>query len=172
MATFLRLLNFWDKEKYYYSYIEKSFSSPNYNRDKEINMDKDPYVSQYLIINNYLNLKLKLDQIVTKITKAKEKIAEINSEKILKSNNLSRNESSIEINKGSLSHLNKDIKNRLRERQKSSLRGRIKKYHEEIQKLTKENFNINYELQKLENELNINKDLLKSLNLNYKNNIN
>ena len=79
LSKFLDLFLLIDKENFYYSYIDKYLTSPRYERKKEINMSNHPYLSQYLSINNYLNLKFKKNEIETNISSIEDKIGNIKS---------------------------------------------------------------------------------------------
>ena len=163
LSKFLDLMIFLNKEDFYDSYADKYITSPRYDRKNPINMTYQPYVSQYITINKYLNLKIQENEIAGKISNTELKIAEIRSSLISMRNFISINESNIEANKKSISRIKEKFVEGIREKHKASITGRIKNFNTAIKNLRNENSNYSSEILNLESDLSENLNTLNIL---------
>ena len=163
LSKFLDLLIPLNKEIFYSSYTEKYLTSPSYSRNTEINMSNHPYLSQYLSINNYLNLKFKKNEIETNISSIEDKIGNIKSNIIFAESNISNNDTNIMYMKENISYLKQKLVEGIREKHKASLSGRIKKKQDEILNLKNKNSDNSSEITRLKIDLDKYSNLLNSI---------
>ena len=156
LAVFLSLLGIYeeDKSSLYKSYKEKNYSSPRFNKQNEINMENHGHVTQYLYINESLDLNLKLNSIKTNIFDVESNIDKIKSELKRLDLDININMSKINQNKLDISFLKNKFDGNLRSKHKGSLTGRIKKYQSEIIRLNNSINNKNSVISSLKNKLN------------------
>lgn len=151
------------KEKFYDSYTDKYVTSPIYDRNKEINDVNHPYIDQYVLINKYMSLCLKREEIELKVSVLEKEIENIKSKINGSERVVSNNKSNITEMKDKISFLRQNKVEGIREKQKASITGRIKKLQSEIAELKNVNSDELSDINKLNLDLSQKFKLLNTL---------
>nr|QWO71375.1 RNA polymerase [Calocybe gangraenosa] len=143
LAIFTDLLDLFNnsKEEFFDMYKENLFTSSKYDRENDsiISSELNPYISQYKIINKYLNLSLSKKILESLISDANSIYDKSKNEMVNLESNISKNSGDINDYKYKITDLKLKIVEGISQKHKASLTGRIKNIRFEIDKLTHDN---------------------------------
>ena len=175
LGMFLYMLHYWDKSGFYNSYTDKSYTSPKiedyyndlleYDNDNDIErpISKNPFVNQYFIINNTLDLLIKQKELEINISNIELEINAFKSQESIISTNIENIAWQLDSNKQKISYLKSKNVDNTKSKNKASIKGRIKNLKALIIELKSENEESLSKLSRLRNKHSKNLKLLENL---------